>query len=384
MIVYSLTYFINAIGVYVNKRSSKGIKIVVLLLLVFISGTRYYMGGLDVYTYENVYNEVPSIDIVLQYFLTGVGSGINENYEVGFLLLCAACRAFHLSYFGFILAYTIIFYTLMVKGLKDFVPNWGIYFAVFMYKIMFYDTFISIRQGLTIAMFCFMLRYIRDRKWYVYFPLCYLAFLEHRGALILFPLYFITYLPTSKRFVKWYGILWAPTWLFRSRVDLSSLITSITDFIQNDHAVEHWLDSTERISIIHTLECYIVFILLVFFYNKIISNKREKEVRLVIQLFLITIPIFTLFSNWILFTREKDYFVLMYGILFGFLLDKETNTEWGKRKAIIEKNNFIILSLTILIACYIGMFRYCYSFDNGELMQFRSFLFEGGAIFDWS
>ena len=77
MQIYSLTYFINALGFYANKENKRMIKIVVLLLLVFISGTRYYMGGNDVYVYENFYNNVPSVGTVLTYFFTGVKNGVN-------------------------------------------------------------------------------------------------------------------------------------------------------------------------------------------------------------------------------------------------------------------------------------------------------------------
>lgn len=384
MVLYSITYILNALGFYANEKLSKFLKITVVLLLIFISGTRYYMGGSDVYVYESVYNAVPAPDIVLKYLFTGVNDGVNTNWETGFLLLCSVIKSFGFSYFGFLFIWTILFYALMVKGLKDFVPSWAAFFAVFMYKLMFYDTFISIRQGLTIAMFCFMLQYIRDRKWYLYFPLCVLAVLEHNGAVILFPVYFITYMPTSKHFIFKFSMIMAPMWLFSSKVDLSPWIMRGAELLGSAKGA-HWAEITESISVIHTIECYIIVALILVYYHKIVSNQRGKEARLAIQIFLVSIPMFTLFREWIIFTREKDYFILMYGILFGYILDGKTTMplsgdEYDYRTSPGIKNAGI-LSLGIIVVCFIGMARYVMAFDGGELMHFTSFITEGVRLF---
>lgn len=386
---YSFTYFLNSLGFFTNYKGKKILKISVLILLVFISGTRYYMGGSDVYVYEGVYNNVPSPINVLMYIFTGENNGVNTNYESGFLLLCSIIKTLGFSYFGFILIWTIIFYLLMVKGLESFVSNWSVFFAVFMYKIMFYNTFISIRQGLTIALFCYMLKYIRDRKWYIYFPLCILALLEHNGAIILFPLYFVNYIPTSKRFIRNFAIIMIPTWFISSKVDLSNFIYQIADFLGSSKAT-HWVEATEQISIIHTLECYAIFILVLIFYNKIISNERKNEVKLVLQLLLITIPMFTLFRDWIIITREKDYFVIMYGIILGYILDGGTTSllKYNENNIVLNNpyfdvgyKNATLISLIIILACFIGMTRYVLVFDGGALMNFTSFITQNVSIF---
>lgn len=391
MILYSFTYLLNSISFYVKKTDNKFFQYIVFFLLVFMSGTRYYMGGNDVLVYEGVYNKVPSVTLVLKYLLTGINEGVNTNYETGFLLLCSVVKAFHFTYFGFILIWTILFYTLMIKGLQEFISDWSVFIAIFMYKIMFYDTFISIRQGLTIALFCFMLRYIRDRKWYIYFPLCILAFLEHNGAIILFPVYFISYMPISKKFIRNYALIFLPTFFISSRVDLSDAIISVAEFIGNTHSSQQWAEAQEKISIIHTLECYIIVCVVLIFYEKITSSKNKAECELALKLFLLAIPMFTLFRDWIILTREKDYFVLMYGLILGYLVENGTTSiversEDGQFDVPIDDGigNCHFISLSIFILCFIGMLRYIVVFDGGVLMHFKSFLFEDGVhIFDW-
>lgn len=388
MIIYSITYFINSIGFFTNKRDSHIIKVLVVLLLAFMTGTRYYMGGSDVYVYEGMYKAVPAPWIIFKAIFTGAKHGINSNYELGFQFMCSIIKTLGFSYFGFILLWSILFYSLLLKGLEEFVPSWAVFFAVFMYKLFFYNTFISIRQGMTLAIFCIMLKYIRDRKWFKYYVLCVLALLVHNGAILLFPLYFITYIPISKKFIHFYALAMAPTWFLSSYVDLSSYILKVAELL-NSSKGQHWAFSTERISVIHTLECYVVVILVLLFYDKIIHSENEKEAKLSLQLFLVTLPMFTLFRDWIILTREKDYFVLMYGILFGYILDKGTTSTDAEQEAIIQSSNNYdvgernarLISLGIIAVCFLGMMRFVFVFDGGVLKHFTSFITEGVSIF---
>lgn len=390
MIFYSLTYLINSFSYKVNEQTKRRINIIVMCLLIFMSGTRYYMGGSDVYAYENIYNDAPTVGVVLRYMFSGINNGVNQNYETGFILICSVIKSLHFSYFGFTLLFALLFYVLMYRGITDFVSEWAPFWALFMYKIMFYDTFISIRQGLTMAVFCYSLKYIRDKKPLKYFVWCIVAFNIHRGAIILFPLYFIQYIPMSKKVISWTALLFAPTWLIRNRINLGSVIERVISIIGFEKKSSGWSEASDPISVIHTLECYIIIILVLMFYDKIISSERTKESQLVLRLFLLTIPIFTLLSNWIVMTREKDYFVLMYGVLFGYILEggttniiqyNEDGYLFKNSSSVNGSSNAILISIAIFIVCFIGMTRYVLRFDGGVLWHFTSFITEGVNIF---
>lgn len=389
--IYTITYLINSLGFFVDKNCKKIINYIVIAFLIFMAGTRYYMGGSDVYVYENVYNGVPSVGMVLLYIFKGINNGVNTEYEIGFILICSVIKSLGFSYFGFTLVFATLFYVVLYNGLKEFVVDWAPFWALFMYKIMFYNTFISIRQGLTMAVFCYSLKYIRDKKIVRYFILAYIAFTIHRGAIILFPLYFVQYMPMSDRFIKWIAIVFAPTWFIRGRVNLQGIMEKVISIIGYSNKSEGWTEVTEPISIIHTLECYIIVILVLVFYNKIVATRKQKEMQLVLRLFVFTIPIFTLLSNWIVMTREKDYFVLMYGILFGYMLEGKTTTpvrydKYGKN--IYQGSdhagwgNAHMIFLALFAACFIGMARYVMVFDGGVLKEFTSFITQGVSIFN--
>ena len=104
----------------------------------------------------------------------------------------------------------------------------------------------------------------------------------------------------------------------------------------------------------------------------------------------VVIPMFTLFREWIIFTREKDYFVLMYGIILGYILErgiKKTVKYDNNGYMIYDQNSYLkvknlqIISLAIFIVCFVGMVRYVLVFDGGTLANFTSFITEGASIF---
>ena len=103
-----------------------------------------------------------------------------------------------------------------------------------------------------------------------------------------------------------------------------------------------------------------------------------ENIILIIQLILLLVPIFTIFSNWIVFTREKDYFVVAYGLLFSILLSLNKTNENIKEIYVNNKLNKFdinkIIALCLLIICYLGMFRFVYKFDGGVLMKYTSFI----------
>ena len=52
--IYTIIYLVNSLGLAINRKSKKIINYVVIAFLIFISGTRYYMGGV-MYMYTKMY-----------------------------------------------------------------------------------------------------------------------------------------------------------------------------------------------------------------------------------------------------------------------------------------------------------------------------------------
>ena len=373
---YLVTYFFNSFSLYVKKDQRKYIEILGLILLVFLSGTRYCLAGSDYYVYENVFNKSAHTLDVLRYIFTGVNNGVNINYEPGFLLLNSIVKDLGLNYHGFIFIVAVIFYLLFYFGIKKYTDKWGLVACLFMYKLMFYNTFISIRQGLTIALFIYGLRYIIDNKPIKYFILRFICYYIHRASLFLFPLYFCRYIPVSKKILRNVAVLFIPTWFIRSFINLEKPIMSIISFIGFEQKSEGWASPIEGISLIHTLECYIIIFLVLYFWDKL--DMKDNTQKIMVQLLLILIPIFTLLSNWILFTRLKDYLVIVYAILLAYIINRSSSENSNRIRGI---RYIKLVRPTFLICCLIGMVRYVMVFDGGVLMNYDSFLFHFLSIF---
>ncbi|WP_027089516.1 EpsG family protein [Thomasclavelia saccharogumia] len=366
MAIYSIIYLLNVLSGFVKKNQKKYMVYIVFILLVLLSGTRYYMGGSDVYAYEGVFNNVPDVFTILKYIFTGVNNGINTNYESGYLLINSIIKSLGFNYFGFTLIISILFYFFMYNGLKPYVKDWSIVIAIFMYKLMFYDTFISIRQGLTIAIFFYAIQYIVNKKPIQYFLICFISFCIHRAALFLFPLYFVQYIPISKNRLKNFSLIFLPTIFLSGFVNFEGFITNIISIIGYSEKSEGWATSMESISLIHTLELYLIIIVIIYFYHKLDDNDPKQKI--FIQFLFVLIPIFTIFRDWIIFTRLKDYLVISYGILLGYICTNNNKT-------------YLTLKSILYTACLIGMVRYVLVFDGGVFINYDSFIFHLKSIF---
>lgn len=151
---------------------------------------------------------------------------------------------------------------------------------------------------------------------------------------------------------------------------------SIISFIGFEQKSEGWASPIEGISLIHTLECYIIIFLVLYFWDKL--DMKDNTQKIMVQLLLILIPIFTLLSNWILFTRLKDYLVIVYAILLAYIINRSSSENSNRIRGI---RYIKLVRPTFLICCLIGMVRYVMVFDGGVLMNYDSFLFHFLSIF---
>ena len=65
--------------------------------------------------------------------------------------------------------------------------------------MFFYNTFVSLRQPLSILIFWFSIDLLRDKKYIKYFIMCVIAFFFHRGSIILFLVLLITCINLPKK-----------------------------------------------------------------------------------------------------------------------------------------------------------------------------------------
>lgn len=192
-----------------EQKHKKIFEITTLIILCIISGTRYYLGGTDYYVYQQVFKAVPSI------FRFDFNTIHNIYYtygmEKGFLYFVSILKTIGFNFLGFTLIHSIIFYTGLYVGLKRYTKNFNFLIIIFMYKLFFYNTFISLRQSITLVIFFIAIRFIQERKAIKYFLCCALAVFFHNGALILFPIYFINKIKLTNKRIIILNCIFVPT-----------------------------------------------------------------------------------------------------------------------------------------------------------------------------
>lgn len=354
-----------------NEKEKRIFEISVLLLLCIISGTRYNLGGTDYFVYKKAYGAVPMI----RDFNFANIQNVDGTFEMekGYLFLNSLVKTMGLNFYGFTLIHSMIFYLCMYIGLKRYTKNFNYFLVVFLYKMFFYDTFISMRQSISIAIFFIAVQFIEKRKPIKYFALCILAFLFHNSAIILFPLYIYNKIKISKKTFKIINII-GIIFLVLNITGIfvfnpSGIVNKIFSGNQNAmNKAEGYFDTNEKISIIHTLEYYLIAIIIYFNYDSI-QNKNEHS-NLILNMFVILMFIFTVMRGFVIITRIKDYFLWTYPIILYYLIEN---------RKVKEKYLIAILSC---IVCLYGYTRYINSFDNGGLMPYNSYLNDKISIYN--
>lgn len=331
-----------------------------LLYLSLVSGTRL-VGGSDFATYEGHYMALSTFPDVLN------PDNVNKHYEIGYTYIASFFKTIGLSFYGFCLIHACFFYFCLWKGIRRYTSHFGIVILIFLYKLFFYNTMISMRQSLTIALFFLTLPLIEEKKWIKYYVSTFFISTIHNGALLLFLIYPLIYMPMSKNIVRLLNFIFIPTFFIgMAGIDVLEPIgrflqsNATSDVMSNKAASYFESENLSPIDIFHTLE---YFVIMICFYSGIKRfDFHDPKVKLSAIMFLCLLPLFTLLRGSEILTREKDYFTIFYAVIIGMLIDR-----FPRRK--LEYYVFV----TVL--CAYGYYRFVNLFDRGAFLDYHSWLF---------
>ncbi len=355
-------------GVFYISKTRKTLNWVVLIVLISVSGTRL-LGGTDYLWYEKAYTTTPTFwkfiaepDGVLTVRWT-------STLDVGYLFICSFFKSLGFDFHMFCLISSAFFYTSMYVSLRKFCNNFSIILLVFMAKMFFYDTFISMRQSITIAIFFLSLPLIKERKIVKYLVLCLLCFFIHAGSVIMIPAYFLTYINISKKKYTYWIILFLPfAVLSIFNINIFSIIAPIVTAILSlasklwaMKAKGYLLDYSSGLSVFYYIEYLTIALLLHHNFSRVQSISKDTD--FFIKVFMFIWPLLSLFGSTEIVTREKDYFILSYGFLICYFLHMSN-----------RRYRQLYLVGTIAICTY-EFFRFIYRFDAGGMIPYSSWLF---------
>jgi len=333
------------------------IDFVMLFVLACVTGFRA-IGGSDFGVYVETFSRVPKFSTLISDIIWYQDNLF--HMEIGYLVIISILKTIGFSFEGYLLLQSIFIYTFLYWGLRKYTRYWGIVMVVFLYKMFFYDTFISMRQPITVVLFFYIMHLIFEKRQIKYL-LCLLLIMPiHNGALLLPFIYFINFFKISRKRLVLLSILFLPT-VFLTKIGIVSSAVDLMNYIGG----EKTYSAGESLSIFYTLEYYFIMVLVITNYNRIINI--DKYSTFIVKLFLIILPLVTVFRQIVILRRELDYFILVYAIIIGYLCD------------IHKKYRFIILCSTILICLY-GYIRYLKNFDDGGLIPYKSWLYTQSFI----
>ena len=334
--------------------------VVCLFLMALMAGFRD-QGGNDWLVYEGIYQRSLTFPSVLSL------RAVDSNYEMGYVYFVAFFKTLGLSFYGYVLINALLFYICLWKGLRRYTDHFGFVIIVFLYKLFYYNTFISMRQSVSIALFFLMIPLLENRRIVPYMLLSFLASRFHNGAYLLFLLYPVTYLNLTKNGLVLLNVIFIPTLAISlSGIDVLGPIGSFLESYAETDAEFSKIDryfydeNLTPIGIFHTVEYFSLMLLLIANYNDIRSASPHSK--LFINLFVCLLPLFTLLRGSEVLTREKDYFTISYAFILAMML----HLDQGRHKTMI-----IIATVAI---CSFGFIRFVSLFDGGVFLHYQSWL----------
>ncbi|QBO37077.1 EpsG family protein [Periweissella cryptocerci] len=370
MIVYAPLFIVAALamlfsGMIGNRKITEMLGFVIILGLVIVSGTRYHLGGYDYQNYVYMFKQAPSLAQfnLIDYIKL---NGLIGN-DIGWTLLNSLIKSLGMGFYGLTMFVALFFWLSMFFGLKKFFANINVLIVIVFYKYFLDMSFVYMRQSIAVALFIIALPALRDRKIIRYMILVILAASVHFSAIILIPLYWIGNIKLSKKKVISYSIIFTFSFVASlMHIDVMSIFSSFANLIGGtggtkiSEAAAGNLYGGNATNILHLLEFWVLNLFLLLKYETI--DLGDKSNALIIRLFLILLPIYSLFAGSPIMVRDGFYFLFTYAILLDLLT-----------KNVTIKNRLVTYMVIATISFY-GMYRFATNFDNGASYHYDSFL----------
>jgi transmembrane protein EpsG len=293
--------------------------IISFLLMWFIAGLKFEMGG-DWPSYTQFFKEVEPIGQVLS---TDAPIYQMSYMEPAYKLLNALVKSLggSMQLVFFILAF--LNSCLLFKALRLYClyPILGV--LIYYCSIYFPLDMIAIRQAVAVQLFFLSLFYIYERRFWPFFLLMCFAFLFHRSAILLFPLYFLVHQQRSNRFYLITFIVCISVFFFEIQW-LSALLNLVADFIggHTSGIIKMYLSSnTYGVNRVFSVGVVINFLLFLLYFLNRHQLRKFKYFNLFFNLFMINIFVFFVCYELIeISNRYRFYFLLSNVILLPYFI----------------------------------------------------------------
>lgn len=278
---------------------------ILVCIIIIVGGLRDSVGS-DWYAYYDIFkSSQEKVEVGFQYLITSIKYFDNNNYYL--FVFCI----FALS----ILLKIYFFYKLSSSVLICLIVYMGSWFLVFDIN--------QIRQGLSLGFVCIALCFCYNKKIIPYCIFLFLAFMVHTSSIVIFPFYFLVNCKIKKKYMfcivcvlfifSMYGMAQTIVDKLTNIFNLDSrLIQRLYDYSEDERYNSNILLSFS------TIHRFLVFLITLFFVDKIHADERVKKFILISAFYYICI--YLIFSQFELIAlRLSTYYKLTEFIFFSYL-----------------------------------------------------------------
>lgn len=244
----------------------------------------------------------------------------NYNMESGFVLSSVIFKSIIPNYFAWIFVSTLIDIYVLNLFFKQYVQYYVLGFILFYVFGGLIMEVNLLRNMKSIMLFLLSLKYLKENKWKVYMLLNILGCFFHITSIVYLILYFVLKREISYKIMWCIFILGNLFFLLQIQyikpimIFCGDLIDGRISYLINFYFESEVYSKAYGLSIGYFERCF-TFLLIMFYYKRLVANNRDNII--FINVFLIYISIFLYFSEMqILLERLSLLFIFSYWILY--------------------------------------------------------------------
>lgn len=328
MLVYWLIFIAALLCFLLSKEEHRSNSILFLILIgveIFIGGFRDISVGVDTWNYQRVFHLITQGDV------------LNLNNDP----VCKKDTLFW-TLFGYLylhfkdlvfLIQTFLHWAIVYFAIKKMSAN--IFLSLLIYiSFRFSDAHLNLmRQGLSLALVLYSYKYVIDKDFKKYIFMILIAFLLHKSAIMVFPIYFLHKFDFRKIHIFYILLIIAAFYVLKHQI-YSNLFYI---FLQND-TYNVYLKHTNEHGILYYILYIVTYLICLFGGDR---NDSETNRLLCLTLIGVTIQSITLVNP--AFNRVSCYYTQFFIFLIPNVYTYCCTAKYGKGLPILFVTGFLLL-----------------------------------------
>lgn len=283
-------------------------------VFAFFSGVRWDV-GVDHLSYLNSYLNIHLYE---------------DGMEKGFVSFIKLCNSLNLPFYLFfaLIAFLQLFFATKYFRYRTYLC--ALFACLIILSGEYFSWMNGIRQQLVTCVFLYSISYcIIPRKFYNYILIILICSFFHRSAILLVPLYFLTYLDPDKPFIKptWQLILLIISFIISSIGILHSVTTYIDPLLNvigygEKYSSEYLmsLETTKMSFGPRRIIVLLVDVIIILYSTKLQREYNTKDFKIAYVLYFIMLILQQIFIDSQMFSRLISYFTIFRPIIISYLL----------------------------------------------------------------